>query len=487
MLGSSVNLQMGYDAMGDITSRSDVAGGATWTYDPVRKHAVTQAGSSAFTYAYDANGNVKSRNGSFIGWTSYNYPNNVSAATESATFNYGPNRQRWSMVYNGPAGQEITYYVTPLFEIMYAGGLSTNRHYIYAGGRPVVEVSTYNGVVTVQSLLVDHQGSISSVVTDSTGASLVSESFTAYGNRREASTWTGTPTSGELTTMNGVTREGYTFQTVLGSMGLNHMNGRIEDSVTGRFLSADPHGIIKGNTQSWNRYSYVANNPLTRSDPTGFGDFCDDDGCTVTSAAEGGAPAGDGFGPSISSPPASIVPTRTPGVPGPTHTDNGIGTGNKNPDGTPTPGVPGQFVSTDPNGMQTVTGTSTVPRSDVTVESGIQTLANWANFATLAQWTLSKFGVPKVVSAFTAALNKITGVADALNDDIEANDLGLDMSLLAAAADLDVPYAVGQVLYQTYIVPLGNYIDQATNVLNQQFYDSITDPDPITGPPPVFQ
>jgi hypothetical protein len=42
--------------------------------------------------------------------------------------------------------------------------------------------------------------------------------------------------------MNGVTREGYTFQTVLGSMGLNHMNGRIEDSVTGRFLSPDTRG-----------------------------------------------------------------------------------------------------------------------------------------------------------------------------------------------------------------------------------------------------
>ena len=55
-------------------------------------------------------------------------------------------------------------------------------------------------------------------------------------------------------------------------MGLNHMNGRIEDSVTGRFLSADPRGTIPGNTQSWNRYSYVNNNPLTYIDPSGFDD-----------------------------------------------------------------------------------------------------------------------------------------------------------------------------------------------------------------------
>jgi RHS repeat-associated protein len=275
MLGSSINLQMAYDAMGDITSRSDVAGGATWTYDPVRKHAVTQAGSSSYTYAYDANGNVTSRNGSLIGWTSYNYPSGVSTATESATFNYGPNHQRWEMNYTGPSGVEGTYYATPKFEKVYAGGGGEYRSYIYAGNRPVVVVMRNTaGQIKVRSLLVDHQGSISSIITDSTGVSLVGESFTAYGNRREASTWNGPPTSGELTTMNGVTREGYTFQTVLGSMGLNHMNGRIEDSVTGRFLSADP-----GNTQSWNRYSYVNNNPLTYTDPTGF-TGCVSDYCT---------------------------------------------------------------------------------------------------------------------------------------------------------------------------------------------------------------
>jgi hypothetical protein len=71
------------------------------------------------------------------------------------------------------------------------------------------------------------------MVSDATGASFVSESYTAFGNRREASTWTGTPTSAELTSMNAITRQRYTFQTVLGTMGLNHMNGRIEDSNLG--------------------------------------------------------------------------------------------------------------------------------------------------------------------------------------------------------------------------------------------------------------
>jgi hypothetical protein len=53
-------------------------------------------------------------------------------------------------------------------------------------------------------------------------------------------------------------------------MGLNHMNGRVEDAILGRFLSPDPHIPDPSNAQSYNRYSYVNNNPLTNVDPTGF-------------------------------------------------------------------------------------------------------------------------------------------------------------------------------------------------------------------------
>ncbi len=55
-------------------------------------------------------------------------------------------------------------------------------------------------------------------------------------------------------------------------MGLNDMNGRIQDAVTGRFLSPDTTVPHPGLTQSFNRYSYARNNPLTFTDPTGFAD-----------------------------------------------------------------------------------------------------------------------------------------------------------------------------------------------------------------------
>ena len=48
------------------------------------------------------------------------------------------------------------------------------------------------------------------------------------------------------------------------------MNGRVYDPSIGRFLSADPHIQAPYNTQSYNRYSYVLNNPLKYTYPSGY-------------------------------------------------------------------------------------------------------------------------------------------------------------------------------------------------------------------------
>ncbi len=58
------------------------------------------------------------------------------------------------------------------------------------------------------------------------------------------------------------------------------MNGRIYDPLIGRFLSADPILQDPMNGQSYNRYTYVLNNPTNLTDPTGFETFggCKDSG-----------------------------------------------------------------------------------------------------------------------------------------------------------------------------------------------------------------
>jgi RHS repeat-associated protein len=51
---------------------------------------------------------------------------------------------------------------------------------------------------------------------------------------------------------------------------LIHMNGRVYDYNLGRFLSVDPFIQDPGNSQSMNPYSYIMNNPLSGTDPSGY-------------------------------------------------------------------------------------------------------------------------------------------------------------------------------------------------------------------------
>jgi RHS repeat-associated protein len=282
-LNGTQNLSVTYDnTMGNITSRSDVAAGAAWTYSSTQKHAVTQAGSSAFNYTYDANGNATARQGNSITWSSYNYPVTVNAGSgataETVAFSYGPDRSRWQQMYTGNGTSETTNYVGGLMEVVSSGSTTTYRHYIYAGGEPVAVYARSSAGNTFSYVLADHQGSTSDL-TNSSGTSIVNESFTPFGQRRNPTTWSGAASNSDLTTAAGITRQAYTFQTQLGLwMGMNHMNGRVEDSITGRMLSADSYIPDPTNGQSYNRFSYVNNNPLTRTDPTGFDD-CDQ--CTL--------------------------------------------------------------------------------------------------------------------------------------------------------------------------------------------------------------
>jgi RHS repeat-associated protein len=65
------------------------------------------------------------------------------------------------------------------------------------------------------------------------------------------------------------TDRGYTGHEHLDELGFVHMNGRIYDPLLGRFLSPDPHIQAEELLQNYNRYSYVLNNPLRYTDPSG--------------------------------------------------------------------------------------------------------------------------------------------------------------------------------------------------------------------------
>lgn len=67
-----------------------------------------------------------------------------------------------------------------------------------------------------------------------------------------------------------ITEKGYTGHRQMDHVGIIHMNGRIYDPTLGRFLQADPFIQAPMNSQSYNRYAYVLNNPMSYTDPSGY-------------------------------------------------------------------------------------------------------------------------------------------------------------------------------------------------------------------------
>lgn len=282
--GAPANVSFAYDAIGNMTFKSDVG---TYTYNAIRAgsteklpHAVSQAGARA-GYTYDADGNVIGGDGLSMAWKTFDAVEFMSKTTSAnnvsgAAYYYGPSRERivhrrlkrapsvstWTNI-------DETYYVSPAFEeTRTAAGKVTQRHYVGAGSSMIqytVEKQSDSTFSSFRYLLRDHLGSLSTV-TDGAGKVVSAESFSfdLFGRRRGLDC---TALSGPVTS---VVSRGYTGHEMLEDFGLVHMNGRIQDPVLGRFLSADPFVQYPESTQSYNRYAYLSNNPLNATDPTGY-------------------------------------------------------------------------------------------------------------------------------------------------------------------------------------------------------------------------
>ncbi|MBK7727784.1 MAG: hypothetical protein IPJ33_04570 [Gammaproteobacteria bacterium] len=76
--------------------------------------------------------------------------------------------------------------------------------------------------------------------------------------------------SATFTKITGLTRRGFTGHQQADELELIHMNGRTYDTRLGRFMQADIVVQSPFDTQSYNRYSYLTNNPLNGTDPSGY-------------------------------------------------------------------------------------------------------------------------------------------------------------------------------------------------------------------------
>ena len=283
-----------YNAVGNLTSKTGVGTGggnsggnlgATYLYpvqgsSAIRPHAVDSIPGIG-SFSYDDNGNLLSGAGRSLTWTSFDMPATVAKAATvstpaaSASFVYGPEHQRTrqirsdgsSVVYAGPQEVETKAGLTTIKTYWpYGVGVEIDRN-LSSTAIPNNNNSELNWTHT------DRLGSPVAMST-STGTLREKLAYDAWGKRRTldgapigvGSSATPTPDS-----LDGITdNRGFTGHEMLDQLDLVHMNGRIYDPLTARFMSADPILQDPMNGQSYNRYSYVMNNPTNLTDPTGF-------------------------------------------------------------------------------------------------------------------------------------------------------------------------------------------------------------------------
>ena len=154
------------------------------------------------------------------------------------------------------------------FEIKHDRTTGLTQFYIYLGGDAYTAPAVLSVTDDSEKYLYLHRDYLGSItlITDNAGNPVERRHFDAWGNI--TSYWnaegkTTIPAEGILLD------RGYTGHEHLQTVGFIHMNGRLYDPVLHRFLQPDNFVQDPFNTQNFNRYGYVLNNPLLYIDPTG--------------------------------------------------------------------------------------------------------------------------------------------------------------------------------------------------------------------------
>ena len=265
-----------YNALGNITNKSDVGNyfygtGNTSAANDAGPHAlISITGAEAATYAYDNNGNNTSGDGRTIDYSTFDKPTQITKGGHTTAFQYGPDRARYKRTDTNSSGTKTTLYVGNTEWITKLDGNKEIKRYL--GGTIITLKLNSSDQLTGKDTHYqyhDHLGSID-VITDHQGNVVQELSFDAWGERRDAINWTNLNTTELVNFDSSITTRGFTGHEMLDEVGVIHMNGRIYDAKIARFLQADPFIQEPTYTQSLNRYSYVWNNPLNATDPSGY-------------------------------------------------------------------------------------------------------------------------------------------------------------------------------------------------------------------------
>jgi RHS repeat-associated protein len=256
-------LSFGYDAWANLLSASVTQGSAY-------SLSVSATGKNQLSgLSYDAAGNMLNDG---MNTYTYNAENQIATAA-GVTYTYdgdGDRVQKSSgMLYWYGDGSDA-------LDETSASGTLTDEYIFFGGARIARRDSSSN----VDYYFADHLGS-AHVVTNASGTIQDDSDFYPYGGERSY-----TSSSGNTHKFTGKERDT--------ESGLDNFTARFYASTTGRFMSADDAKYVTAaDPQTWNLYTYVANNPVNAVDPTGHAPNGDCLSCKMQADDENFGPADD--------------------------------------------------------------------------------------------------------------------------------------------------------------------------------------------------
>jgi RHS repeat-associated protein len=267
-----------FDPIGNLDQVT--VGGApseTNTPDPTRPHALGTTtilpGGSVLGFKYDARGRQFSAayNNRSVTFNELNLPKTITTDAGTTTFDYDAVGGRVKKT--DPNGVE-TVTLGGLYERRKAEKSTVHIFYVPGSDGNLTQVS-YSDDGTTQKewheyVHSDALGSAVAVTDDNSAVTRFDSE--PFGKRIQPN---GAAYAGLLPNV----QVGFTGHHMDDDLGLVNMKGRIYDPSQRRFISPDPLVARPMNAQGYNRYSYVYNNPLNLTDPSGFCGETPEDPC----------------------------------------------------------------------------------------------------------------------------------------------------------------------------------------------------------------
>lgn len=268
-----------YDAFGnlrEVQTNHDAAHATVIGSDPWSNQVIDasrcQPGTTCIIGQYDAAGHqIGGQNGALYDYDAIDMMSSLDAGSRHEVYVYDADDQRIVTVANATTTPAWRYTLRDRGASVVrewtssapgsAAGWSWTKDYVYREGVLLASIADNAGTERRTHFHVDHL-STPRLLTDDEGQKIAAHTYWPFGLEAADSSHDSEPMK-----YTGHERD---FAGPGNVNDLDYMHARFYSPTMGRFTSTDPVGGVSRKPQTWNRYAYVLNNPMTWVDPFGL-------------------------------------------------------------------------------------------------------------------------------------------------------------------------------------------------------------------------